>query len=168
MKESDKRKIVDKAEPMRRLSLDLPATLYRDFRIHCINHDTKMAAVLRDLIVKELTLKKPKATAKAAVLEQGLEQASESVTQLEPEKPVRPPFGAYQPGSSLRDYLRLVIDWMDDEKLQTAVFAVELFSGQSRAAIRESLAELRANENLICGLAVETFDSVRLTRREAE
>lgn len=50
---------------MKRLSLDLPAELHRDLMRYCIDHDTKAADLLRNLIrktVSEGTVAKEKAS----------------------------------------------------------------------------------------------------------
>ncbi|HBC70250.1 MAG TPA: hypothetical protein DCZ56_07935 [Sutterella sp.] len=41
-------------EKMKRLSLDLTATMHRDLMTYCITHDTKASDLLRDLIAKKI------------------------------------------------------------------------------------------------------------------
>jgi hypothetical protein len=54
----DKRKSAAEAilteEKMKRLSLDLTATMHRDLMTYCITHDTKASDLLRELIAKKI------------------------------------------------------------------------------------------------------------------
>ncbi|HBZ58530.1 MAG TPA: hypothetical protein DEO49_05205 [Sutterella sp.] len=46
--------IIRADEKMKRLSLDLTATMHRDLMTYCIAHDTKASDLLRDLIAKKI------------------------------------------------------------------------------------------------------------------
>lgn len=48
----DNRKIKLKSEPIKRLTVDLPASLHSRFKTHCAIHGIKMIDILRNFIEK--------------------------------------------------------------------------------------------------------------------